>query len=79
MKANEYFKDYPGKTKCFETSDGLIFHEKGDAQYHADGLKDNEVVMHKNKAAVVEVEETETNAEAETEKPAKGNKAKGSK
>lgn len=64
MKPNEYFKDYPGKAKCYQTADGLIFHEKGDAQYHADGLKDKDVTTHKNKVEVAEAELTEEEKEA---------------
>ena len=44
----EYFKDYPGKNQCFETSDGQLFHEKGDANLHAGSLKNDEVKTHKN-------------------------------
>ncbi|MBS1745448.1 MAG: hypothetical protein JST21_04690 [Bacteroidetes bacterium] len=45
-KIKTYFKDYPHKEKVFETSDGLMFHEKGDAHLHAQGLKDKEVKEH---------------------------------
>jgi hypothetical protein len=41
-----YFKDYPGKEKCFTTTDGLVFHEKGDANMHAATLTDKEVEEH---------------------------------
>jgi hypothetical protein len=47
MKPEQYFKDYPGSEKCFQTSDETIFHQKGDAHLHAKSLKDDEVKEHK--------------------------------
>lgn len=61
-KVQQYFKDYPTKTACFETADGTIFHQIGDANLHAASLKNNEVVCHKavaDKAPVPKVEKTE--------------------
>lgn len=76
MKAEQYFKDYPGKKECFQTSDGLIFHEEGDAKLHAQGLEDKEVEKHR----VPVREETNQGNEVENveefEKPKKKSKKK---
>lgn len=45
-QVTQYFKDFPGKSKCFTTSDGLVFHENGDANLHATSLDDKEVLEH---------------------------------
>lgn len=50
MKPEQYFKDYPGKQQCFQTADGLIFHEEGDARLHARGLEYEEVARHEREA-----------------------------
>lgn len=47
-KVQQYFKDFPASEKCFETGDGLIFHERGDANMYASGLTDKEVKEHKS-------------------------------
>lgn len=65
MKPEQYFKDYPGKKECFQTSDGLIFHEKGDAHMHGDHLKDTEVTKFKSgkKTELNEAADAELTAE----------------
>jgi hypothetical protein len=45
-KVKEYFNNFPASVKCFQTSDGFIFHEKGDAQMHTATLDDKEVKEH---------------------------------
>mgnify|MGYP001274392159 CR=1 FL=1 len=45
-QVKQYFKDFPTRKECFVTSDGLIFHEKGDANMHAATLENNQVVAH---------------------------------
>ena len=64
-KVQDYFKDFPASERCFETVDGLIFHERGDAKFHADGLNDKEVTEHlavKNVPAKKEVAEQKKEA-----------------
>ncbi|WP_346236151.1 hypothetical protein ABDK00_016910 [Niabella insulamsoli] len=53
-----YFKDYPGRDKCYETADGIIFHEKGDANMHqSETLKSKEPVkVHYRSNKLTEVE-----------------------
>lgn len=46
-QVENYFKDYPGNKECFTTSDGMVFHNKYDAQMHSKSLKDDEVTQHK--------------------------------
>lgn len=36
-KVKSYFKDYPGSNECFETADGILFHQEGDANWHQTG------------------------------------------
>lgn len=45
MKSNvqNYFESFPNSNEVHETSDGLIFHQKGDAINHAKSLEDNSV------------------------------------
>jgi len=64
----EYFKDYPAKDKCFETSDGLLFHEKGDANYHANSLKDKEVKTHNATKYALPAEDEQAKAESDAKK-----------
>lgn len=52
-KVTEYFAQYPGSNKCHQTSDGLIFHEDGDAHLHARSLVDKTVIEHKRGSANV--------------------------
>lgn len=44
---NQYFKDYPNSSECFQTSDGFLFHFLNDARNHANTLADKQVVNHK--------------------------------
>lgn len=46
-KVSEYFEQYPQRKVCFQTSDGLLFHEEGDAKLHANSLENKEVESHK--------------------------------
>ncbi len=54
MNAKSYFTDHPSKTEVFETSDGLLFHQDGDAALHAKTLKDKEITMHKRMVTMKE-------------------------
>lgn len=45
-QVESYFKSYPND-ECFTTSDGMVFHKKGDANLHATSLDDKEVTPHK--------------------------------
>lgn len=65
-KVSEYFKSYPGSKKCYQTSDGFIFHQEGDAMLHARSLGDDTVAGHKK---VVEIAN-----DAKVDKPAKKEK-----
>lgn len=52
-KVKSYFKDYPVSDKCFETADGTLFHQEGDANHHQTGtLKSNEPVKKHYRNAV---------------------------
>jgi hypothetical protein len=46
-KLKHYFKAYDQSKECFETSDGLLFHVKTDADAHASTLSDKKVKTHK--------------------------------
>lgn len=54
MNVKDYFKDYPSKTECFQTFDGLIFHQEGDANLHAHSLGKKEVLRHRKTVEKVE-------------------------
>lgn len=69
MKPSEYFKDYPQAKECFSTSDGLIFHQEGDARLHAKTLENDKVTEHKKS-------EVSEKAKPEGEEKADGKKAK---
>lgn len=56
-QVEEYFKNYTGSNYCYTTSDGLVFHEQGDARLHANSLEDKEVEQHKRKSATLPKEE----------------------
>ncbi|HOZ95399.1 MAG TPA: hypothetical protein PLS07_00620 [Niabella sp.] len=44
-KVQEYFDSYPGSKECFETADGMLFHQEGDARLHQTStLKETEPV-----------------------------------
>lgn len=58
MKSEEYFKSYPGSKACHQTSDGLIFHQEGDARLHAKSLEDDAITEHKKGAVKKSVPET---------------------
>jgi hypothetical protein len=60
MDSKQYFKNHPGRTECFQTEDGFIFHTKNDAENHAKSL-DKKTVNH------VQVGKVETKAEAKVE------------
>lgn len=45
-QVESYFKTH-ANDECFTTSDGMVFHKKGDANLHASSLEDKEVVPHK--------------------------------
>lgn len=45
-KVELYFSSYPTSNQCFETSDGLLFHEKPMAETHGATLKDKKVIPH---------------------------------
>lgn len=62
MKPSEYFKDYPQAKQCFETSDGLIFHQEGDARLHAKTLENDAVKEHKNVKKEEKTKGTKINA-----------------
>lgn len=64
MNPEEYFKGYPASKKCHQTSDGLIFHQEGDARLHAQSLEDDEVKTHK-KGQLPETEPEAEDKEAE--------------
>lgn len=65
-QVESYFKSYPND-ECFTTSDGMVFHKKGDANLHATSLDDKEVIPHKRSKYLA--------AEKQTKAPA----AKGAK
>ncbi|MDN3671505.1 hypothetical protein QWY99_22140 [Flavobacterium branchiarum] len=45
-KAVDYFDRHPSSNECHITSDNRVFHTKGTADSHANGLKDNKVNSH---------------------------------
>jgi hypothetical protein len=71
MEVSQYFKDYPGSKKCYKTSDGLIFHEEGDANAHAKSLSASKVTTH-SKEDLNEDEPTEITEPIKSSKPVKG-------
>ncbi len=74
-QVEEYFTNYTGSSVCYTTSDGLVFHEQGDARLHANSLEDKEVVQHKRKLATLPKEEDgQDNNAVEAEKPKKAKK-----
>lgn len=77
MKPEQYFKDYPYKEKCYQTSDEIIFHHKGDAHLHAKSLKDDEVVEHKAVQFIAEAKEPKPEKAPKENKPAKGKEQNG--
>lgn len=86
MNVKQYFKDYPGRKECFQTSDGYLFHLKTDADNYAATLKDKAVKTHQRDFEKVEaVEEAEPligeekETEAVTDKPAKAPRKKAAK
>jgi hypothetical protein len=50
-KPEYYFNAYPLSNVCYETSNGLLFHEKSDAHTHAALLTDKTVNTHKRTKA----------------------------
>lgn len=46
-KPEQYFNAYPLSNVCYETSNGLLFHEKSVAQEHAASLSNKSVITHK--------------------------------
>jgi|GEM_PF-4785451 len=46
-QVSAYFKDYSLSNQCFTTSEGFVFHEKGNANLHAQSLQDKKVETHK--------------------------------
>ena len=46
QKIEHYFKTYKESEECFETSDGMLFHARGNAESHAGTLQDKKVVKH---------------------------------
>lgn len=80
MNVKQYFKDFPGRTECFQTSDGYLFHLKSDAANYAKALKDDTVTTRKKAFEQVEPvqdvdplvgEGEQKQDEAITNKPAK--------
>jgi hypothetical protein len=51
-----YFQDYPKSNKVFETSDGYLFHEVGDAKLHADTMANNNIEEHSRPAEAEDVD-----------------------
>lgn len=49
-QVNAYFATH-SKDECYTTCDGMVFHQKGDAQLHAQSLKDKTVARHTRTAA----------------------------
>lgn len=56
MTVKQYFESYPASKKCFQTSDGLIFHQEGDANLHAKSL-DSDLVKTFKRGEEVEKED----------------------
>jgi hypothetical protein len=58
MKSNDnvksYFQSFPNSKEVHETSDGLIFHLKGDAMNHSKSLGDAAVTTYQKDAVAVE-------------------------
>lgn len=57
MKVEEYFRSYPGSNACYQSADGLIFHQEGDARLHAKSLDEKEVQAFARKKEAAPVEE----------------------
>lgn len=55
-----YFKDYPASNVVFETNDGLLFHQDGDAALHAKDLKIKTVTTHLRENAAIDPREVST-------------------
>ncbi len=76
-KTQTYFDDYPGSDQCFETEDGVLFHQQSDAELHRrETLKSKEPVRKYKRAELAKAAAQPTEAtEAETligeEAPAK--------
>ena len=61
-QVEEYFKTYAAND-CYSTADGFVFHEKGDAQLHAQSLKDHTVTPHSRFKTAPVIEHVVTEAD----------------
>lgn len=52
-RVKEYFKEFPASDKCFEATDGTLFHEEGDANLYQKSIDKNAKVKAHFKSSVV--------------------------
>lgn len=62
-QVQSYFKDYPGSDQCFETTDGLLFHQEGDANLHQTGTLNSKEPVQKHIRPSIAVKAVETVSE----------------
>lgn len=55
-KAKAFFQDHAASNVVFETSDGLLFHQDGDAMLHAKTLANKNITTHLREVVLSEAE-----------------------